>query len=60
MADDTSKKDKFMGKAKKTAGDMMNDDKTKEEGKRQETEGKVKDAANDVKDKATDAFSDKK
>ncbi|MCC4722223.1 CsbD family protein [Salinicoccus sp. RF5] len=60
MADDTSKKDKLMGKAKKAAGDMMNDDKTKEEGKRQETEGKVKDAANDVKEKATDAFNDRK
>lgn len=60
MADDTSKKDKLMGKAKKAAGDIMNDDKTKEEGKRQETEGKVKDAVNDVKDKATDAFNDRK
>ncbi|WP_449329071.1 CsbD family protein [Salinicoccus sesuvii] len=49
-----------MGKAKKVAGDLTNDQKTKEEGKRQETEGKVKDAANDVKDKASDAFSDRK
>ncbi|GAB3068977.1 CsbD family protein [Salinicoccus sesuvii] len=60
MSNDTSKKDKFMGKAKKVAGDLTNDQKTKEEGKRQETEGKVKDAANDVKDKASDAFSDRK
>ncbi|GAA3718201.1 hypothetical protein GCM10022378_05570 [Salinicoccus jeotgali] len=55
-----SKKDQLMGKAKKAAGDFMNDEKTKEEGKRQETEGKVKDAANDVKDKATDAFDNDK
>ncbi|MFC3419872.1 CsbD family protein [Salinicoccus hispanicus] len=60
MSNDTSKKDQFMGKAKKAAGNMMNDDKTKEEGKRQETEGKVKDAANDVKDKANDAFNNRK
>lgn len=60
MSNDTSKKDQFMGKAKKVAGDVTNDQKTKEEGKRQETEGKIKDAANDVKDKASDAFNDRK
>lgn len=59
MSEENGKKDELIGKAKKTAGDVMNDEKTKNEGKRQETEGKVKDAANDVKEKGKDMFKDK-
>src|SRR5699024_918006 len=59
MAVENGKKDEFIGKAKKAASDALNDDKTKNEGKRQETEGKVKDAAKDIKEKGKDMFNDK-
>lgn len=59
MAEEKGKKDELIGKAKKTAGDVLNDDKTKEEGKRQETEGKVKDTAKDIKEKGKEYLDDK-
>lgn len=59
MAEEKGKKDEYIGKAKKAAGDMLNDEKTKNEGKRQETEGKVKDTAKDLKDKGKDYLDGK-
>src|SRR5699024_12661631 len=51
MAEENGKKDELISKAKKAAGEALNDEKTKNEGKRKQTEGKVKDAAKDNKEK---------
>ncbi len=48
--------DKAKGRVKQAAGDLVDDDQLKKEGKLDELGGKVKGAVEDLKDKAEDAI----
>lgn len=47
--------DQAKGRVKQAAGDLMDDDELKKEGKLDELGGKIKEKVEDVKDKAQDA-----
>jgi uncharacterized protein YjbJ (UPF0337 family) len=47
--------DKVKGRVKQAAGDLTDNDRLKNEGRKDEAAGKVKDAADTVKDKFNDA-----
>jgi len=47
--------DKMKGRVKQAAGDLTDDDKLRNEGKKDEAAGKVKDGVDKVKDKVNDA-----
>jgi uncharacterized protein YjbJ (UPF0337 family) len=54
MGDMESKKDEMKGRMKEAAGDMMDDDEMKREGKADRIGSTVKEKANEVVDKAKD------
>ncbi|HEX6382180.1 MAG TPA: CsbD family protein [Acidimicrobiia bacterium] len=56
MGDIESKKDEMKGRMKEAAGDMMDDDELKREGKADRIGGTVKEKANEVVDKAKDVI----
>ena len=47
--------DKMKGRVKQAAGDLTDDDKLRNEGKKDEAAGKLKDGVDKVKDKVNDA-----
>jgi uncharacterized protein YjbJ (UPF0337 family) len=56
MGDFESKKDEMKGRMKEAAGDMMDDDELKREGKADRIGSTVKEKANEVVDKAKDVI----
>ncbi len=56
MGDFESKKDDLKGRMKEAAGDMMDDDEMKREGKADRIGSTVKEKANEVVDKAKDVI----
>jgi uncharacterized protein YjbJ (UPF0337 family) len=56
MGDFESKKDEMKGRMKEAAGDMMDDDEMKREGKADRIGSTVKEKANEVVDKAKDVI----
>ena len=56
MGDIESKKDEMKGRMKEAAGDMMDDDELKRDGKADRIGGTVKEKANEVVDKAKDVI----
>jgi uncharacterized protein YjbJ (UPF0337 family) len=56
MGDMESKKDEMKGRMKEAAGDMMDDDEMKREGKADRIGSTVKEKANEVVDKAKDVI----
>ncbi|HZI36943.1 MAG TPA: CsbD family protein [Acidimicrobiia bacterium] len=56
MGDMESKKDEMKGRMKEAAGDLMDDDELKREGKADRIGSTVKEKANEVVDKAKDAI----
>ena len=56
MGDMESKKDEMKGRMKEAAGDMMDDDELKREGKADRIGSTVKEKANEVVDKAKDVI----
>ena len=56
MGDFESKKDEMKGRMKEAAGDMMDDDDLKREGKADRIGSTVKEKANEVVDKAKDVI----
>jgi uncharacterized protein YjbJ (UPF0337 family) len=56
MGDFESKKDDLKGRMKEAAGDMMDDDELKREGKADRIGSTVKEKANEVVDKAKDVI----
>jgi uncharacterized protein YjbJ (UPF0337 family) len=56
MGDFESKKDEMKGRMKEAAGDMMDDDEMKREGKADRMGSTVKEKANEVVDKAKDVI----
>ena len=56
MGDMESKKDEMKGRMKEAAGDMMDDDELKREGKADRVGATVKEKANEVVDKAKDVI----
>jgi uncharacterized protein YjbJ (UPF0337 family) len=56
MGDMESKKDEIKGRMKEAAGDLMDDDEMKREGKADRIGSTVKEKANEVVDKAKDAI----
>jgi uncharacterized protein YjbJ (UPF0337 family) len=56
MGDMESKKDEMKGRMKEAAGDMMDDDELKREGKADRVGSTVKEKANEVVDKAKDVI----
>ena len=56
MGDIESKKDEMKGRMKEAAGDMMDDDQLKRDGKADRIGGTVKEKANEVVDKAKDVI----
>jgi uncharacterized protein YjbJ (UPF0337 family) len=56
MGDMESKKDEMKGRMKEAAGDMMDDDEMKREGKADRVGSTVKEKANEVVDKAKDVI----
>ena len=56
MSDMESKKDEAKGRMKEAAGDLMDDDDMKREGKADRMGATIKEKANDVVDKAKDVI----
>lgn len=56
MGDMESKKDEMKGRMKEAAGDMMDDDELKREGKADRVGSTVKEKANEVVDRAKDVI----
>ena len=56
MGDIESKKDEAKGRMKEAAGDLMDDDNMKREGKADQMGATVKEKANEVVDKAKDVI----
>lgn len=56
MGDMESKKDEMKGRMKEAAGDLMDNDELKREGKADRIGSTVKEKANEVVDKAKDAI----
>jgi uncharacterized protein YjbJ (UPF0337 family) len=56
MGDMESKKDEAKGRMKEAAGDLMDDDDMKREGKTDRMGGTIKEKANEVVDKAKDVL----
>ena len=56
MGDMESKKDEIKGRMKEAAGDLMDDDEMKREGKADRIGSTVKEKANEVVDKAKDVI----
>ena len=56
MGDFESKKDEMKGRMKEAAGDMMDDDEMKREGKADRIGSTIKEKTNEVVDKAKDAI----
>lgn len=52
----SGKADKVTGRIKQAAGDLTDNDKLRNEGKKDEAAGKVKDKVDDVKDKVDDVI----
>ena len=57
MGDMESKKDEMKGRMKEAAGDLMDDDEMKREGKADRMGATVKEKANEVVDKAKDIIN---
>ena len=57
MGDMESKKDDLKGRMKEAAGDLMDDDEMKREGKADQMGATVKEKANEVVDKAKDVIN---
>jgi uncharacterized protein YjbJ (UPF0337 family) len=57
MGDFESKKDEMKGRMKEAAGDMMDDDEMKREGKADRIGSTVKEKTNEVVDKAKDVIN---
>ena len=57
MGDMESKKDDLKGRMKEAAGDLMDDDDMKREGKADQMGATVKEKANEVVDKAKDVIN---
>lgn len=54
----SGKGDEMKGRIKEGAGDVLDDDKLKREGKLDKASGKTKQAVDDVKDRVGDAIDD--
>ena len=57
MGDFESKKDEMKGRMKEAAGDMMDDDEMKREGKADRVGSTIKEKTNEVVDKAKDVIN---